>query len=320
MLTVLQPGLLTTVQDRGRYGWQKFGVPVAGAMDQDSLACANLLAGNDPGEGCLEITALGPTLRFETPAAFALAGGDFSPTLDGMPLETYRAYSAPKGAVLALGAAKTGFRCYLAVNGGFTLPPVMGSLSTYQKGGFGGLEGRALKKGDVLPLRCPQFWLTNLENRKTDPLPLPQKGQSIRVVTGPQQDCFSEKGMDTFLSSVYTLGQNCDRMGYRLEGPPIQRAEGFDGNILSDGVAMGCIQVPDGQPLIMMADRQTTGGYGKIAAAITRDLPLLAQCKPGDTICFQRVELSEAHRLLWQRQRWLKGLADSLNRPEELWD
>lgn len=320
MLTVLQPGLLTTIQDRGRYGWQKFGVPAAGAMDQDALACANLLAGNDPAEACLEITALGPTLRFETPAAFALAGGDFHPLLDGVPIRAYRAYSAPKGAVLTLGAAAAGFRCYLAVNGGFALPAVMGSLSTYAKGGFGGLDGRPLQKGDTLPLRGPQFWLANMENRQMEPLPLPQKEQPIRVVEGPQRDCFSRRGMETLLSSVYTIGPSSDRMGYRLEGPAVQRAEGFDGNILSDGVAMGCIQVPDGQPLIMMADRQTTGGYGKIAAAISCDLPLLAQCRPGDTLRFRLVELAEAQRLLCRRRRRLAALKEELNRPEGLWD
>ncbi len=320
MLTVLKPGILTSIQDKGRFGLQKFGVPAAGAMDPEALALANLLAGNDPGEACLEIAALGPALRFETPAAFALAGGDFSPTLDGAPIANYRAYSAPKGATLTLGAAKSGFRCYLAVNGGFDLPFVMGSRSTYLKGGFGGLEGRALQAGDRLPLSCPQFWLTNLENRSISPPPLPQKEQTLRVVAGPQDDCFTARGMETLLSSVYTVSPNSDRMGYRLEGPGIQRAEGFDGNILSDGMAMGCIQVPDGQPLIMMADRQTAGGYGKIAAVASCDLPLLAQCRPGDTICFSLISLKEAQRLLRERERRLKALADSLNRPEGLWD
>lgn len=320
MLTVLKPGMLTSVQDQGRFGFQKFGVPAAGAMDQDSLALANLLAGNDPGEACLEITALGPSLRFETPAVFALTGGDFGPALNGAPIENCRAYSAPKGATLTLGAAKSGFRCYLAVNGGFALPAVMGSRSTYLKGGFGGLEGRALKAGDCLPLNGPQFWLPNMENRLLNPPPLPQKEQTLRVVAGPQDDCFSARGMETLLSSVYTISPNSDRMGYRLEGPAIQRAEGFDGNILSDGMAMGCIQVPDGQPLVMMADRQTAGGYGKIAAVISCDLPLLAQCRPGDTLRFSLVSMEEAQRLLCQRHRRLKALDDEANRPQGLWD
>lgn len=319
MLTVLKPGMLTAVQDQGRFGFQKFGVPAAGAMDQRALAWANLLAGNDLGEACLEITALGPSLRFETPAAFALTGGDFSARLDGAPLLPYRAYSAPKGALLELGAAKTGFRGYLAVNGGFDLPLVMGSRSTYLKGGFGGLEGRALKAGDRLPLRGPQFWLPNLDRRAADPPPPPQPEQAVRIVAGPQNDCFTDQGMETLLASVYTIGSSSDRMGYRLEGPAIQRAPGFDGNILSDGVAMGSIQVPDGQPLVMMADRQTAGGYGKIAAVCSCDLPLLAQLRPGDALRFPLISIAEAQELLRADRRRTAALADELNRPEGLW-
>ena len=165
MITVLQPGLLTTLQDEGRLGYQKYGVPVAGAMDSLALHTANLLAGNDMGEACLEITGLGPSLRFETPVAFALSGGEFAPTLDGKPLEMDRAYSAPKGSILQVGACKTGFRCYLAVNGGFDVPLVMNSRSTYLKGAFGGFEGRAIQKGDTLPLREPQFWLNAMDKR-----------------------------------------------------------------------------------------------------------------------------------------------------------
>lgn len=318
MIEIISPGLLTTVQDSGRQGWQKYGVPVAGAMDGDSLAAANLLAGNDAGEACLEITALGPTLRFCTPVVFALCGGVFSAALNGAPIEMGRAYSAPKDAVLQVGAASQGFRCYLAVNGGFDLPRVMGSRSTYLKGGFGGLEGRALKQGDRLPLREPQFWLPAMEARRWA-APALGGHPTIRVLPGPQDDCFTQRGMGTLLSADYVIEPDSDRMGYRLQGPAIQRAPGFDGNILSDGVAMGSIQVPDGKPLIMMADRQTTGGYGKIATVITCDLPLLAQCRPGDAIRFACVTMEEAQSLLRARRRAFHALEETLNRPEDLW-
>ena len=318
MIEILSPGLLTTVQDAGRYGWQKYGVPVSGAMDGWSLAVANLLAGNAPAEGALEITALGPTLRFSQPVAFALAGGDFPAQLDGCPLEMGRAYSARAGSTLQIGAARTGFRCYLAVNGGFALPSVMGSVSTYQKGGFGGCQGRPLQKGDRLPLREPQFWLNAMERRQC-PMPRWDPNPIIRVIPGPQEDCFSPRGLRTFYQGTYTIGPDSDRMGYRLRGPAIQRREGFDGNILSDGVAMGSIQVPDDTPLIMMADRQTTGGYAKIATAITQDLPALAQCRPGDTLRFAAVTMEEAQALARAHARFLRGLAHALELPEGLW-
>lgn len=318
MITVLQPGLLTTLQDEGRFGYQKYGVPAAGAMDSLALHTANLLAGNPMGEACLEITGLGPTLRFETPVAFALSGGAFSPTLDGVPLEMNRAYSAPRGSVLQVGACQKGFRCYLAVNGGFDAPVVMNSRSTYLKGGFGGFQGRALQKGDTLPLREPQFWLNAMEERNTS-YPLPTGVPVIHVVMGPQEDCFSPRGKRTFLGKEYTLSSSCDRMGYRLEGPAIQRAEGFDGNILSDGVAMGSVQVPDGTPLIMMADRQTTGGYGKIATVASFDLPVLAQCRPGDKITFAALTVEQAQRQAKERRRALWALHCALEMPPELW-
>ncbi len=165
MMRVLAPGLLTTFQDLGRHGWQKFGVPVSGAMDQRSLIFANLLAGNPAHEAALEFTMLGPTVEFSSPAVFALCGGEFQPTLNGKSLEMGRAYIAPKGAVLTIGPARAGCRGYLAVNGGFTLTPVMGSRSTYLKGGFGGWQGRALQKGDELPLRGSVCYLNAMDWR-----------------------------------------------------------------------------------------------------------------------------------------------------------
>lgn len=320
MMRVLAPGLLTTFQDLGRHGWQKFGVPVSGAMDQRSLIFANLLAGNPAHEAALEFTMLGPTVEFSSPAVFALCGGEFQPTLNGKSLEMGRAYIAPKGAVLTIGPARAGCRGYLAVNGGFTLTPVMGSRSTYLKGGFGGWQGRALQKGDELPLRGSVCYLNAMDRRFIPQQPC-CSSPTLRVILGPQDDAFSAQGIKTFLSSPYRIDPKSDRMGYRLLGAPIARAPGVtDGNILSDGVAMGSIQVPDALPLMMMADRQTTGGYTKIATVITCDLPLAAQCRPGDTLRFEAVSMEEAQRLFRRQQREFRALAQALDQPDGLWD
>ena len=311
MIKVIAPGLLTTLQDGGRYGYQQFGVPVCGAMDRYSLNLANLLAGNDPDEAALEITYLGPTLQFERGCAFAICGGRFAAKLDGCPIEHARAYSAAPGSVLEIGAVQEGFRGYLAVSGGFAVEPVLGSRSTYLKGGFGGLNGRKLQKEDVLPLRDPAIWLPFMDQRTFEPdtWRYPLADRPIRVVLGPQQERFSERGIETFLSEEYKVTQESDRMGYRLDGKAIEYAEGCDGNIISDGIVMGAVQVPSGKPIIMMADRQTTGGYSKIATVITADLPLLAQKQAGDKLRFEAVTPEAAAMLRRKQQGFLKRLA-----------
>ena len=310
MIRVLSPGLMTTVQDGGRRGWQQFGVPVCGAMDEYSLALANRLVDNEPDEAALEITLLGPSLRFEVPCVFAVCGGEFEMKLDGQVIEPARAYAASFGAVLEIGPARQGARAYLAVAGGFDLPIVLGSRSTSLKGGFGGYEGRRLLKDDQLPLRAPMPWLPFMEYRvlERELRQYPLEDRPARVVLGPQQERFSGKGVETFLSGSYRLTGESDRMGYRLEGPAIEYAPGCDGNIISDGVVMGAVQVPSGQPIVMMADRQTTGGYAKIAVVISADLPLLAQKKAGDTVRFSAVEPRAAIRLWKKQQSFLRNL------------
>ncbi|MBQ1251051.1 MAG: biotin-dependent carboxyltransferase family protein [Clostridia bacterium] len=310
MIKVISPGLLTTLQDGGRYGYQQFGVPVCGAMDRYSLNLANMLAGNDPDEGALEITYMGPTLRFDSGCTFALCGGRFEARLDGQPLEMARAYAAAPGSTLEIGAVKEGFRGYLAISGGFAVEPVLGSRSTYLKGGFGGLHGRKLQKDDELPLRNPSLWLPFMDQRvyEADTWRYPLEKRAVRVVLGPQEERFSAKGIETFLSSEYTVTQESDRMGYRLDGQAIEYAEGCDGNIISDGIVMGAVQVPSGKPIIMMADRQTTGGYSKIATVITADLPLLAQMQAGGKVCFAVVTPQEAARIRRKQQGFLRRL------------
>lgn len=317
-MEVIAKGMLTTVQDAGRTGWQQYGVPVCGAMDSLSMELANLLVGNEPGAAVLEITGMGPTLKFEEPAYFALCGADFGARLGDAPVEPGRAYFAPAGSLLKMGAAKTGFRGCLAFAGGIDLEPVMGSRSTYIKGRFGGFRGRPLEKGDRLPLgSCP--WLDGLEHRVLDRSwhkELMSK-RPIRVVLGPQDSAFSHKGIETFLGTEYTVTPESDRMGFRLDADAlIEYAPGRDGNIISDGIAMGAIQIPSGKPIVMMADRQTTGGYAKIANIIGCDLPRFAQMKAGDKVRFAAVTPDEARATLLRRRRALEDLAMRLRTGE----
>lgn len=312
MMEILRPGMLTTVQDGGRMGYQAFGVPVCGAMDWISLARANILAGNDWDEAALEFTGMGPSVQFHTDCVFALSGADFSAQLNGTPLAPDCAVLAHKDDILEMGAAKNGFRAYLAVAGGLNIPRVMESRSTCLAAGFGGFEGRALKKGDRIGLRCPQLWMKGLPQRKLEPFY--QKDAPVRVVLGPQDDVFSDEGMETFFSSEYKLGAQCDRMGCRLEGASIALKEGASPNILSDGIVMGSIQVPNGQLIVMMADRQTTGGYVKLGTVITADLPLMAQKRPGDTVRFEKVTVQQAQAARLYRCRKLRNIQGELDR------
>ena len=316
MIEIQRPGLLTTVQDGGRKGYQAYGVPVCGAMDWLSLARANLLAGNAWDEAALEVTGLGPAVQFSESCVFALAGADFSAALNGRPLAAHGAYLAHRGDLLELGAARNGFRGYIAFSGGMDIPEIMESRSTCLSAQFGGLEGRALKKGDRIGLRAPQFWLRGLPKRQI------RENCSfegpVRVVPGPQDGCFSQAGLETFFSSEYRLGSQCDRMGCRLEGANIALKEGCSPNILSDGVVMGSIQVPKGQPIVMMADRQTTGGYVKLGTVISADLPLMAQKRPGDKVRFTCVTVQEAQQTRLQCLRRLRNLEQELERGD-LW-
>ncbi|MCL5109906.1 MAG: biotin-dependent carboxyltransferase family protein [Chloroflexi bacterium] len=297
VLEVLEGGLLTTVQDLGRHGYEGYGVPVAGAMDAFALQAANALVGNDLGEAGLELTVIGPRLRATEGCLLGLAGADLGCVLDGQPLAPWRSYWLPAGATLSFGGPRSGCRTYLAVAGGVDLPLVLGSRSTYLRGGFGGYKGRALRAGDVLALSAPAG------RRLASPsaarfLALTYGDEPVvRVLLGPQADRFTAAGMATFLDSTYEVSGDSDRMGSRLKGPRIEHTRGPD--VISDGIALGSVQVPgDGQPIVMLADRQTTGGYTKIATVIDADIQLLAQCLPGASrVRFQAVDLDEAVRL-----------------------
>jgi KipI family sensor histidine kinase inhibitor len=293
-IEVLDGGLLTTVQDLGRYGYQRYGVPVAGAMDVRALREANALVGNDGTEAGLEMTLVGPALRFDAEAAIAMTGGDLGPRLNGRPVPLGRPLPVCRGDTLTCDGRRHGLRMYLAAAGGIDVPPVLGSRSTYLASGFGGYEGRALRAGDRLPL--PGGARRTVNRSLTAPRrPPAEPGGSvvIRVVLGPQDDAFTPEGLDTFLSAVYELSAASDRLGCRMTGPRIAHRRGAD--IVSDATAFGSVQVSgDGQPIVLMADRGTTGGYTKIATVISADLSLLAQASPGDRVRFGAVDRAAA--------------------------
>ena len=289
---------MTTVQDLGRRGYQHLGVPPSGALDHVGLRAANLLVGNPAQTAALEIAYAGPTLAVEAESArVALAGPAaieiLSADEEGPPerLAPYSSARLVRGQRLSIGALRGSAVAYLAVEGGFALPPVMGSLSTLTRAAIGGYEGRALRAGDIIALAQ-----NHAEERPELMLPAPSLAPcgSIRVVLGPQADHFTRAGVATLLSAGYRVSEACDRMGMRLSGPALEHSErGSD--IVSDGIATGAIQVPgDGQPIVLLADRQTTGGYPKIATVISADIPGLARLMPGQRVAFKAVAIEEA--------------------------
>jgi antagonist of KipI len=294
MLEVLDPGLLTTVQDAGRRGWARYGVPPSGPLDAAAFAAANALLGNPSAAAALEITLAGPTLRVERECLIAVCGATFDLWVGTLPVPMWHAVYVRAGRIITFGTRRSGARAYLAISGGIALPPFLGSQATYLPGGFGGMEGRALCAGDRLPLKATATRdLVRGAGRvwTVDRRPPYAQQPVLRVVLGPQDDYFTPEGVETFLNSVYRLTPEADRMGVRLQGPPIVH-RGPTG-IVSDGVMTGSVQVPpDGQPIVMLADHQTTGGYPKIATVLRADLPLLAQCLPGDSVRFAAVTLA----------------------------
>jgi biotin-dependent carboxylase-like uncharacterized protein len=289
-LRVEEPGLSTTLQDAGRFGYQRFGISPAGAMDRQLLAIANVLVGNAAAEAALETTLTGPMLTVEADICRIAVAGDQEMTVDGAVVPPFTAVDARRGARIRLLPARSGVRAYLAVAGGFAIPPVLESRSTHARTGIGGLDGRALRGADLLPLRDPRPAGPPLA---LEPPPPVARRQAVRVVPGPQAGHFTDAGWHTFLSTEWIVSPRSDRMGCQLEGPAIEHARGF--NVVSDGIVEGSIQVPgSGRPIVLLADRQTTGGYTKIATVIAADLPVFAQLRPGDGIRFEAVDLATA--------------------------
>ena len=322
-LLILRPGLLTSVQDLGRHGYQQDGIPVSGAMDATALRVANLLVGNAEGTAGLEITLRGPTIRFVADHLIALTGADLSPTLNGQPVGYYRPVEVAVGAELAFGTPRAGSRAYLAASGGLGIAPVLGSGATALRLGFGGWHGRALQAGDSLP--CPGPTAAGQALRQAlhrapgtawaqaSWTPGPALGSAaqlqpiIRALRGPEYAQFASDSQRDFWQQPFTITPEADRMGYRLRGPELVRHT--EGELLSSAVTFGTVQVPaSGQPIVLMADHQTTGGYPRIAQVITADFSVLAQARPGQALRFQEVSLVEAQALYLAQQRQLLAL------------
>jgi len=280
---------------------------VAGAMDPFALQAANALVGNSLGEAVLEISIVGPALRATASCLIAVTGADLSLRVNGRPLPLWMAIFVRRGWIIEFGERKNGCRAYLAVAGGIEVSPIMGSRSTYLRGGFGGFQGRALREGDLIPVGQTAFHLPSLAGREFPPDRIPNYSDTpeVHVVLGPQDNYFTEEGKAAFLSSEYKVSPISDRMGYRLQGAEIAHQARAD--IISDGIVLGAVQVPaDKQPIVLMADRQTTGGYPKIATVISAGIPLLAQCMPGvSTVTFKAIAVEEAQACYREMMRAL---------------
>ena len=282
--SVARPGMLTTVQDLGRWGLQDAGVPVAGPMDWYSQRLANRLVGNPDEAAALEVTLIGPELVAHGEIVCAAAGARFALTVDDTPVEMHRAFTIPHGARLRFGERLGGARASFAVRGGFDVPATFGSRATSLSSRLGPFGGRALIAGDELPVMVGGAARTERPIGRA--LALPAGGARVRVVMGPHQDRFTPESLEDFLQTSFTVTPQSNRMGYRLSGLPLRHSAGAD--ILSDATPIGSVQVPgSGQPILLMADRQTTGGYPKIATVISADLPIVGQLAPGDWIAFR---------------------------------
>jgi antagonist of KipI len=308
MMDVIDGGFFTTVQDGGRIGYRNAGVPVGGVMDAWAYRLANALVGNEGDEAVLEATMSGPTLRFHVETVIAVCGGDFPCTLNGEPMAMWKPVIIRPGDVLKVGVCQAGWRAYIAVSGGIGVPSVMGSRSTYVPAQLGGLSGRPLQPGDVLPIgtarehniRKPFRWgLSSDAGRYID-----GKTKTVRAVPGPEYSEFTPESRRQFFAARYHVTPQSDRIGYRLSGPAL--VLGREREMVSEAVVFGTVQVPtSGQPIVLMADSQTTGGYPRIAQVAAADLPVLAQARPGDRIQFQPVAPEEAVQLYIEQQRRL---------------
>ena len=323
-MKIIDPGLMTTVQDRGRCGYQKHGVSPSGAMDPIALELANFLVGNEGTAAGLEMTIAGPTIEFQHDGLISICGADLSPAIANLRLPTWRAIFVRAHSVLSFGATRWGCRSYLSVAGGVAVPEVMGSRSTYLRAGIGGFHGRALQAGDEVPvgsrnlashawldagasLSPMPFALSDHLVEPNDAVGLYQTSKPVRVVTGPHHDLFDKQDRQTFLKQPFEVSPRSDRMGYRLSGPVLGSGERAE--LVSSAVVMGSVQVPrGGEPIVLMADRQTTGGYPSIAQVAAVDLPTVAQLKPGDAIGFEAVTIEQAQAALRAQREQLNAM------------
>lgn len=313
-IRVLKAGMLTTVQDLGRTGYQSQGFSVAGAMDVRSFKIANLLLDNPENEAVLEFTLIGPTLQFTSETIIAITGGDFTPTLNGEPVSSYEAVYVNRGDILKFGSARTGSRGYLAFSSYLDIPVVMGSRCTNLKSRIGGFKGRKLKDEDYIGFRIKRRYLPYFLSRKLRADDFSAESETLRVVLGPQDDRFSRQGIETFLTEEYTVTSDFDRMGCRLEGPFIAPKDTAD--MISDGIAYGSVQVPShGKPIVLLSDRQTTGGYPKLATVASVDIPKLVQRKTDHRIHFTAISVEEAQRLYREEEKAYERMRSEIHVP-----
>jgi antagonist of KipI len=326
-ISVLNSGLLTTIQDLGRYGYQKYGVIVSGAMDTYAMRFANILVGNNENEGVLEITLVGPSLKLEKGTLFSITGGNISPTINGRKISLGRPVYLNEDCVLNFGHCVAGCRSYLAIAGGFDVPEVMGSKSTYLRAQFGGYNGRVLQKGDILNIGAKSEKSNKIikkleETNKKDDFIITSwyvkesvveeyNSAIIRVFPDRQFNDISDESIKKFYNSKFTINNKSDRMGYRLNGEKIELKVKLE--MISEEVSIGTIQIPpDGNPIILLADRQTTGGYPKIAHVASVDIQKIVQLKPNDSITFKQISLKEAEKLYFEREKYISELKKSI--------
>ncbi len=305
LIRVDAPGMYTTIQDSGRVGFQQYGMPVAGPMDSESYLLGQALVGNTTPFGALECTVLPPTLTVQGTCIVAFTGADMHPTINNVVVPRYIPFICHEGDIISGGFSQCGVRMYIAFSGGIDVPAINGSVSTHIKAKIGGIEGRPLQAGDQFCINtftrdkvhvCDFYGTHKLFNTALYNRGGRECHEPLRVVLGEQAKYFTEKGIKTFGSKIYTLTVQCDRMGFRLDGPVIEHIDSAD--IISDGAVFGSIQVPsDGNPIILMADRQTTGGYTKIGTIITADLPRLSQLPVGDGIHFDIISVEESQEI-----------------------
>ena len=311
-LEILEPGFMTSVQDAGRRGFQRFGVPVCGAMDRFALAAANRLSGNQMGMACLEIGLQGAALTPDQDCLVGLTGCGFGLLVDGRKMPSWTAVFVRGGSVISLVKEDGGCWAYMGISGGVIGKEELGSLSTYSRAGF----GRFLQAGDRLDCGLSGQGTCGLAGRYLPAEKRPQYCETpiLEVIAGPQEERFSEAGNRTFYEGEYGISINSDRMGYRLEGPPVEHSGSAD--ILSEGMVFGSIQVPaDGQPIVMMSECPATGGYSKIATVCSADLPLLAQCAPGQgRVLFRQTTVEAAQKRF---RMMMEGLDNGIIEPEE---
>lgn len=307
-MRVIHAGLSTTVQDLGRYGFAHLGISPCGAADAISFRLANLIVGNEENAPAMEMTLQGATLEFDRNTIVAITGATCDCKIGNYRIPAYAAVEVPAGGSLSCGNTKDGARTYLAISGGIVVPRVMGSASTDLRGRFGGYDGRPLKNGDLLRSGKPSG--TPPRRLRPDAQEERRRNRSIRVTRGPQRDWFADEAIARFQTSSYRVSEQADRAGLRLYGDPLPLRERRQ--LLTDGVPLGAVQVPqDGQPIVLFVDQQTTGGYPKIANVIAADIHRIGQLRPRDEVRFEEVSFGQAVDALRKQEEWLKGIWQS---------